>query len=70
MITKNGYELITSKVDRHGTLIALLNRGGKFQPWVVAWSYNPEEDFWGQGHYFSDFEDATEWYAQYGKLSA
>jgi hypothetical protein len=65
--TKNGYELITTKVDKHGTPIAFLNRGGEFQPWVVAWNYDVEGDYWGQGHYFSDFEDAVKWYAHYGK---
>lgn len=67
MTTKNGYELITTKVDKYGTPIAFLNRGGTFQPWVVAWNYNTEGDCWGQGHYFSDFDEAAEWYAQYNK---
>lgn len=67
MITKNGYELVVSKIDKRNTPIALINRNTSFQPWVVAWNYNKDEDYWGQGHYFSDFEDACEWYAQYGK---
>lgn len=67
MTTKNGYELITTKVDKYGTPIAFLNRGGNFQPWVVAWNYDEEGDYWGQGHYFSDFDEAAEWYAQYTK---
>lgn len=67
MTTKNGYELITTKVDKYGTPIAFLNRGGNFQPWVVAWNYDEEGDYWGQGHYFSDFDDAAEWYAHYRK---
>ena len=55
MLTKNGYELITTKTysDDWGPLtVALINRGGEFQPWVVAWNYNEEGDYWGQGHYF------------------
>jgi len=70
MMTKNGYNLIVKKIDKHNTPVAFLNRGGEFQPWVVAWDYHEDGDWWGQGHYFSDFEDAAEWYAQYGKKAA
>ena len=70
MITKNGYDLVVSKIDKRNTPIALINRNTGFQPWVVAWCYNEEGDYWGQGHYFSEFEEAVEWYEQYGKLSA
>lgn len=30
----------------------LLRTDEKYQPWVVAWGYDPTSQSWGQGHYF------------------
>lgn len=39
----------------------LAYRGGKYQPWVAAWSYKKESNSWGQGHYFERLESAIEY---------
>ena len=40
----------------------LLKTDGKYQPWVVAWGYNPTSKSWGQGHYFCEFRSAFLFY--------
>ena len=37
----------------------LLYRKAKYEPFVAAWGYNKEENYWGQGHYFSSLMDAV-----------
>ena len=37
----------------------LIRRNTEYEPWVVAWCYNPEKGYWCQGHYFSDFFNAV-----------
>lgn len=39
----------------------LLIREAKYTPFVAAWGYNKEGNYWSQGHYFSDILDATAW---------
>jgi hypothetical protein len=36
----------------------LLVREAKYEPFVAAWAYNKEGNYWGQGHYFADIVDA------------
>ena len=36
----------------------LLIRESKYEPFVAAWGYNKDGNYWGQGHYFSDIVDA------------
>lgn len=52
--TKDGYEvaaLYMYKVTGNGTLLALIKRKND---WMWAWSYNPKNGTWGQGHYMFD----------------
>ena len=37
----------------------LLIREAKYEPYVAAWAYNKEGNYWGQGHYFSTLLDAV-----------
>ena len=37
----------------------LLYRRSKYQPFVAAWAYNKEGNYWGQGHYFESLMDAV-----------
>lgn len=37
----------------------LLRREAKYEPFVAAWAYNKEGNYWGQGHYFSELIDAV-----------
>ena len=39
----------------------LLIRAAKYEPFVAAWGFNKEWNYWAQGHYFSDILDATAW---------
>lgn len=32
------------------------NTNGQY---VVAWNYNQNDNTWGQGHYFNDFDEAV-----------
>ncbi len=36
----------------------LLIRESKYEPYVAAWGYNKEGNYWAQGHYFSTLLDA------------
>ena len=37
----------------------LLIREAKYEPFVAAWAYNKEGNYWGQGHYFSTLLDSV-----------
>lgn len=37
----------------------LLKRNSKYEPWIVAWAYDEDNQCWGQGHYFDSFIEAT-----------
>lgn len=39
----------------------LIYRNSKYQPWVAAWAYKGDGKSWGQGHYFSELEDALQY---------
>ena len=36
----------------------LLVREAKYEPFVAAWGFNKDGNYWAQGHYFSDIVDA------------
>lgn len=36
----------------------LLKRDTDFQPWIAAWGYDKEKQYWGQGHYFESLLSA------------
>lgn len=38
----------------------LIYRGPLFNPWVVAYKYDPSDGTWAQGHYFISFYEAVE----------
>lgn len=42
----------------------LLIRESKYEPYVAAWAFNKEGNYWGQGHYFSTLIDATDYIKQ------
>lgn len=55
---KNIYTICGTFKDKSGTEIAIINRHTSFEPYVVAWAFNAEGNYWGQGYYCSDLEDA------------
>ena len=44
------------------TLVARVRENFTVHEYVVAWCYDKESDSWGQGHYFSDIEDAIKYF--------
>lgn len=44
-------------IAQYGTY-TLIYRGTKFEPWVVAYGYRPEQKCWDHGNYFDVFADA------------
>lgn len=44
-------------IAQYGTY-TLIYRGTKYEPWIVAYGYHPEQKCWDQGHYFDVFADA------------
>ena len=65
MKTVHGYELLKLTTDRYGSPVALIDRKLSFCSYVVAWCYSADDDTWGQGHYFTDLEDAMECFNSY-----
>lgn len=59
--------VIETKKSESGITIALLKRDSKYEPYIVAWGYSEKLGDWGNGHYFSNIEDAIECYKGYGK---
>lgn len=47
-------------IAQYGTY-TLIYRGTKFEPWIVAYNYYPEQKCWDQGHYFDRFADAIKY---------
>lgn len=55
---------LIKKKEFHDVIIALVDRHTKngFCRYVVAWNYDCDSGTWGQGHYFTDREDAEKYY--------
>lgn len=45
--------------NRKKSYTLLFNPQVSFQPYVVAYAYDEEDGTWGQGHYFSTFDEAV-----------
>lgn len=52
------YTICGTFKNRQGTEIAIINRHTKYEPYVVAWAFNAEGNYWGQGHYCVSLENA------------
>lgn len=51
-------ERIVETIGRY----TLLKTDAKYQPWVVAWGYDPTSKSWGQGYYFCEYDDAANFF--------
>lgn len=50
------------KVCRTVGRYTLLRTDETYQPWVVAWCYDPQTQTWGQGHYFCKYPNARHFF--------
>ncbi len=53
-----GRLVLSTARDRHGDVEALIYKGGRPQPFVVAHGYDAETGEWGHGSYFASLEEA------------
>ena len=51
------------QILRHRDDYALIETDASYQPYVVAYKYDPASNGWAQGHYFCDREDAERFYS-------
>lgn len=50
---------IIKKINRSYTLLKRLQT--TYQPYVVAWKFDPVTSTWAQGHYFHTLKAAEDW---------
>ena len=42
----------------------LFNKKNHYQPYIVAWHFDPDSYTWDQGHYFCDLKSAKAFFAE------
>ena len=49
---------------------ALFYKKNHYQPYIVAWHFDPDSYTWDQGHYFCDLKSAKKFFAEQERNNA